>query len=151
MTRATQSAMLALIAASLLAGCASTPSGSQVSSEQTHIRIVFGSGHDPVQADLPFDAASRPAASYYDGVGAAHPAFYNAFDQLAQWSQTSSIAFTLGPHSAQYGFYVATIDSLPAAGTSGHYWLFAVNGVDSKTGMDEAQLHAGDIVTWTLS
>ncbi|MCA1819461.1 MAG: hypothetical protein ABR562_06740 [Thermoplasmatota archaeon] len=135
----------AALAFALLAGC-STPSAP--AAETTSITVAFS---DSAQtARLPF--GPHAAQSHYDGTSATHPAFYSAFDQLAQWAGAGH-TLKLEPPT-QYGFCLDRIDDRPAPGGceggAVGYWNLAVDGANATLGMDQVELRPGDSVVWTL-
>lgn len=138
-----------LLAAALLLPLAGCTSPDQA---ETHLRIDFAGARTTVDTHVSFDAAARPADSYYAAHGRPHTS-YTAFDQLVAWSYASATELTIDNFS--FGPCLSKIDDVPAkAGCqegATSYWSLSINGTPSEVGMDAAALKAGDKVEWVLT
>lgn len=137
--------VLAFVAATLFSGC--------VAPDTATITVDFAGERptDPqVFTDEPaFYEGDRPSQRFYDEAGAEHPGYYSAFDLVVDWADDEGLDIE-ATHDDQFGFFLASIDGLPAADST-YFWALEVNGEASTVGMEQVEVQDGDAITWTLT
>lgn len=137
--------LLALVTAAALSGC--------VAPDTAIITVDFAGqrGAEPqvFTDELGFYDQDRPTQRFYDEASADHPGYYSAFDLVVEWADDEGLDIQ-ATHDEQFGFFLASIDGLPAPGSS-QFWALEVNGEASTVGMEQVEVQDDDTITWTLT
>ena len=157
---------LLLMLALVLPGCAVEDDGNETRTPSNGTGGPDGTGDEPRPPsatlevahngterswDVPFDPASRPAASAYTG-GFAHPDAFTVHDLLAVWSEQTGESFNV-TYSDSYGHSLDAI--LRTAGWSdadgGWFWRLEVDGTESQTGISGTAVGDCDVVRFVYA